>query len=423
VRYDNKQPMLNAFACRSGAALITIAVLQTRELMKSSLFWLLGAFAPSVSVGQSVEEHLTVESIECRGNATTPCDLLRDRLYLGANDRIDEEEIANAKLRLSAMPHLREVSIHLEKGLERGRARIVIEVTETDHWTTESVLVAAGREDDYYTRVAGRISNDNLFGSGKIFSLQGGGRMPLSGYSGEAYSARMQYVDPRLFNSRNYFLIGGAFYDRVRFEDDTSADRYEHEIFGVDLTVGRRLFDFSYLTFGYRRYPNAKREEQIERRDGSIVGYSGLNDAFVLISYGWNTEDDPFFPNQGSRFQVAAVIDTKADSRSFDAGYRQSWKVGGGVWTIKLGTAPGLLYRGSLEPSYDTAIAYAWPVGFAGEGEILRGRWYIEPGGESPRAHVWEIGIKAGLRLETQSFGHVNLYVFGAGVMYESGYR
>lgn len=372
--------------------------------------------------GDSIDgQPLITDGIDCRGNVITSCDFIRDRLYLKVNERIDEEELANAKLRLSSLPNFRSVNVRLEKGSERGRARVVIEVTENDPWTKESVAVLASRDSIAYVRVAGRISNENLFGTGKLLSLQAGSLVYLNKVDGNDYYARLQYADPRLFNSHNYFLVGGVFYDKVSLRAKDSRYEFERDILGADLTVGRRLFDFSYVTIGYQYYPDASAYEQVELDDGTLAIGHGSDSTFLQVSYGWNTEDDTFFPTRGSRFQVLDSMRTSDHDHYLSAGYRQSWKFGRGVWTLKLGTAPGVIYRSSLEPSYDFAVAYSWPVALSGQSSLVRGRWYVEPGGESPSAHVWEVGIKAGVRLESQSLGHINLYIFGASVFREGG--
>src|SRR5689334_16907522 len=89
--------------------------------------------APLAAFGQAsppADPPLIVESLECRGNVTTSCRFILGQLYLAEGDRLDEEEIQNAKLRLLWLRNFSAVSIYLEKGSERGRARVVVEVVE-----------------------------------------------------------------------------------------------------------------------------------------------------------------------------------------------------------------------------------------------------------------------------------------------------
>jgi outer membrane protein assembly factor BamA len=359
------------------------------------------------------DSQLVIEDIHCRGNAITSCDFIRDRLYVANGEIVDEEEIFNAKLRLSSLPNFTSVDIHLEKGSVRGKAVVVIEVVEANPWIAESLIVTAAIDSYVYERVAGRISNENLFGTGKVLSLEGGAEIPLSGYEGEAYYTRLQYVDPRLFDTRNYFLIAGAYFERASLAFD-SGTIIDNEFAGVDLSVGRRIFDFSYVTLGYRYRATASINNYLVHQDGAVEIVDRKPGDVWLASYGWNTEDDPFFPTRGSRSQFSWAFEQSEDYHYLDIGYRQTFKRGKSIWTLKLGNTPGIVYRQSLDNNFDVAINYSRDLADSGSGEIQRGRWYIEPNGQSPSAHIWQIGIKAGVRLDTKTFGHVDLYVFGS---------
>jgi outer membrane protein assembly factor BamA len=265
-----------------------------------------------------------------------------------------------------------------------------------------------------YERIAGRISNENLWGTGKVISLEAGAVLPIGGFTGEQYYSRLVYADPRLFDSKKYFLIGSARYNHAAF-DYPSGGSDKHEIFGLDLTIGRRIFDFSYLTLGYFHNATSIHETRVVDSDGTVKTYSGMPREWLVATYGWNTEDDPFFPTRGSRAQVSFGLDPTVglDSRHGDGAYRQTWTYGNSIWTLILGTAPGIVYRGSLEQNLNLGFSYARSIAGSAGGEIRRGRWYIEPG-QSDAGNDWEVGIKAGVRLETKSFGIVDVYFFGS---------
>src|SRR5262245_41193063 len=73
---------------------------------------------------------IVVEDLECRGNASTSCTFILGQVYLAEGDIVDEDEIRNAELRLLWLRNFQSVSIHLEKGSARGKARVVVEVVE-----------------------------------------------------------------------------------------------------------------------------------------------------------------------------------------------------------------------------------------------------------------------------------------------------
>jgi len=80
--------------------------------------------------GPDRDTELVVQDIQCRGNVSTACSFIRGHLYLAVGGQLDEGEVEDAKLRLSALPNFKTVDIHLEKGSQKGRVIVVIDVTE-----------------------------------------------------------------------------------------------------------------------------------------------------------------------------------------------------------------------------------------------------------------------------------------------------
>ena len=54
---------------------------------------------------------LVIEELQCRGNTATSCAYILSYMYLSAGNEVDEEEIRNAKFRLSALPNFTSVRI------------------------------------------------------------------------------------------------------------------------------------------------------------------------------------------------------------------------------------------------------------------------------------------------------------------------
>lgn len=391
--------------------------------MRSGFGWLLAfVLAPVCCIGQvsGAQRDIIVEDLQCRGNATTSCSFILSHLYLSPGDRLDEEEIQNAELRLSSLPNFQSVHIYLEKGAERGQARVVIEVAEADPLARELAAGTFVLGSVVSQRFAGRLSHLNLLGGGEIldFTAQG----TITDQEGEGFSARLQYVEPRLFDSRRYFLIAGLSY----LHDDAhggSGDFVEWEELGVDAAVGRRFGAFSYVTAGYQQLAVSDIDFRLTQPDGSIDAGTTSFDGRWLFSYGWNSEDDPYFPTRGSRFNAELGVDTvgrtKSDSLRFFIGYRATWQSSPeSVWTAQLGGTPTTQYRNStVGQGLANSLGYARPLlaydNFAGS---KRGRWYIEAGLSrldytTTEGALWALGAKAGVRFETKSFGIVDLYV------------
>jgi outer membrane protein assembly factor BamA len=363
---------------------------------------------------------MVVEDLQCRGNATTSCSFILSHLYLAPGDRLDEEEIQNAQLRLSSLPNFQSVHIYLEKGAARGQARIVIEVAEADPTAKELAAGTFVLDSTLSQRFTGRLSHLNLLGGGEILDLTAQGT--VTDRRGEGFSARLQYVEPRLFDSRRYFLIAGlsSLHDDARGDN---GDFVEWREVGVDAAVGRRFGDFSYVTVGYQQLAVSDIDFRLTQADGSIDTGTTSLDGRWFFGYGWNAEDDPYFPLSGSRLDVELAIDTVGRTKGGDLrlslGYRKTWQSSAeSVWTVQLGGTPRTQYRSSTGgQGLASGLAYARPLrsheNFAGS---ARGRWYVEGGltqlvYTTSEGTLWALGAKAGVRFETKSFGIVDLYV------------
>jgi hypothetical protein len=361
---------------------------------------------------------LMVEDLRCRGNAATACEFILGHVYLGRGDALDETELQNAQLRLSTLRTFESVKIYLEKGSERGKAIVVIEVVEADPIATELLMGASYRLGAFRSITAGRLLHQNLFGAGKLAELAVFAVAPLNGPSEERYSGSLRYADPHLFGSKRYFAIAGMSY--VDGEVGTRYDNFsETNVFRFGATLGRRLWDFSYLTVGYAY---RARNDQLNGHwddDGNFVIERERNRHVIDFLYGWNSEDDLYFPSRGSSFHIGGGWDfgTVDDSDEFYVQFRKTWRVGDGYASIKLMGDPNHEYRQTFSEGQLLAAAYAHP--FAPGSNIRRGRWYVEGGisswgYDSAGKSIKERGLKLGVRLDTESLGLIDLYLFGS---------
>lgn len=361
---------------------------------------------------------LVVEDLRCRGNAATSCEFILGHVYLGSGDAVDEAELQNAKLRLSTLRTFQSVSIYLEKGSERGKAIVVIEVVEADPIATEWFLGASHRLGAFRSVTAGRLSHQNLFGAGKLADVSMFVVSPLNGRSEEIYSASLRYADPHLFGSKRYFAIAG-----VSYVDANVSTRYgnfsENNVLRFGATLGRRLWDFSYLMVGYGYRARLDQRSGRWQEESTFEIEEELNRHVIDVVYGWNSEDDLYFPTRGSSFNIGGGWDfgTRDDSDDFFVQFRKTWRVGGGFASIKLSGDPGHEYRQTFNESQLVSAAYARPI--APSSNIRRGRWYIEAGKSdvgynSEGRSIREYGLKLGVRVETETLGLIDLYVMGS---------
>ena len=365
-------------------------------------------------------DRLIVEDLACRGNVATSCDFILGHVYLAPGDAVDEDEIGNARLRLASLPSFDSVDIFLEKGSARGRVRVVIEVTEADPYAREWLIGTSARTDRLNQLFFGRLTHQNLFGTGKLLDATMLAYASLDGRPGSEYSARVQYVDPHWRDSKRTFAIVGMSGGLSDFEN-LEEERLRVEHFGVDLTLGRRIFDFSYLSLFYRYNPLVDLEHTVTDLDGNVEhGDESFDNHVVGVTYGWNSEDDPYFPTRGSRVSFGLFWASNADGMiEGEGGLRKTWTTQNGTsWLIQIADPPRTEYRQTVDEHFDWMAGIAQPIAGQG-GEVRRGRWYVQAGytdhgpsrtGERQK----EYGLKVGIRLETRSFGMVELYVIGS---------
>ncbi len=358
---------------------------------------------------------LIVEDIRCKGNALTRCTFIRGYLHLSPGDALNEEEIQNAKLRLSSLPDFVAVQIYLDKGSAKGHAIIVIEVVESERIDNQIAAGTSSRLSSLYQTLEARVAERDVFGTQGTVNLDLEGIVPIDGPTHHGIYTRLQYAVPTLFDSNKYFLISGATYQNTVIDYPYDASDKTDQ-FDIDLSVGRRLFDYSYVTVGYL-------ERLVSQSISQSHGTSGLfstnsnpnNNKGWALGYGWNSEDDSYFPTHGSLLS-SSFGESWASIR-----FRKTWSINPeSTWSLQLGGTPGTQYRASLDENQDFSIGYQHQIGPSDRlGGINRGRWYVEPGlsyyGDIAYGkRLWEPGLKVGMRLDTKLFGLVDLYVIAS---------
>ena len=403
-----------------------------KTLVKASLALVLAlvtGFGSCFARAVDNDTPLVVQDIQCRGNVSTACSFIRGHLYLAPGARLDEREVEDAKLRLSALSNFKSVDIHLERGSEKGRVILVIEVAEADPLTLALVLGTSLRRGPDLQTVAARVGDHNLWGAGKTLDLLVVGDLELDHLSEKEYATRLEYFDPQLFGSKRYFLATGAFYSGATLSSPFAGGVRDNGDGGIDLSFGRRFGSFSYATVGYRylfnSYANGPDvDPALKSRflafDGNLTTLTNSYSRVVLLTYGRNSEDDPAFPTRGWMFHV---YDNWAPvEHQHFSGAEARITVGWGdnsYWTVQ--TRPFNDFNAPFDDDLGTSITYARTISPGGLFEgIQRGRWYVGPGLTVINRHQLEIGIKAGIRAETRHFGLVNLYVIGSHVTHTS---
>ena len=404
------------------------------EKLRLHVLWVLAALAVLATVccparGSDRATPLTVEDIVCRGNVTTSCQFIRGHLFLKAGAPLNEGEIRNAMLRLAWLPNFKSVAFHLEKGSQKGHVLVVIQVVEADPIATAFSAGLSIRSGSQSATLSGRIGDHNLFGAGKALDLILVGEQPISGPVARESLARLEYTDPQLFGSSRNFLYAGAYHlDSVyRY---ANGDSFLSDVSGLDVSVGQHFGRFSYFTVGYEFLPQSSFFSATRKAGGGFGIHHDTPRNLLLLGYGWNSQDDPNFPTRGSRLSLYNDVGESLGDPFFGGSeFRRTWRSGPNSFlTLGLRIEPVRQDRASFEGDALLSLSYSRELKLNGLlGGVSRGRWYVEPGitpaDNSDNGHrLWEVGAKVGVRLQTRSFGLVNLYMIGTGLA-QTGHR
>jgi outer membrane protein assembly factor BamA len=371
------------------------------------LLYLLAPLAAFAQVPASPEPPLVVESLECRGNVITSCRFILGQLYLSEGDPLDEEEIQNAKLRLLWLRNFSSVSIYLEKGSQRGRARVIVEVVEASAVNKELTLGYFAQNGSTGQLIQGRWTEQNLFGNGKVLDFRASLVTPFGGERQSQAIAQLSYIDPHLFDSKRYYFSTDLAYLDVDV-DRENGDTIDIRQVSLNLNFGRRLWDFSYVAAGFQYRPVSDRFWSIRQDDGQFETHNDSSHGSLVLAYGWNSRDDQYFPTRGSAFWLTAVTAAGRSSNDNDAalGYSNAWTTSNGTtWIASFGIpdpATRIEIQRPLEPFWDARKARAFLQ--LGVGDIGRN----DQGGR-----ILSGGFAAGVRFDSARLGVVTLYVLG----------
>jgi outer membrane protein assembly factor BamA len=389
--------------------------------------------ACSFAVDSDPPDNPYVEGVQCNGNISSSCELIRSQAGITVGKPLDEIQVDNARLRLETLPNFRTVQIHLVKGSHKHWVIVVIDVTEANPITSAfalGTLAQIASQGAAVETLAARVTDHDLFGSGKSLDLSVVLALPFEGGGGQEYAARLQYSDPTLFDSRKFFFTAGVFYTQasLRFTSPSGlllgTGDYSNSGAGVDFSVGMRLDTYSYVTVGYRYLQNTARNDEYLVSDGVIQTFNSSPGNVLLFTVGRNSEDDPSFPTHG---WLLHAYDGWGPSLDNYAGLvvRGTWRAGeDAYWTFQ--ARPFDDFRSLFDDDLGVSIVYSHNLFPSSEpGTLRRARWYVGPGvtnlGSTFGIHDYEVGLKAGIRFETRYLGTVNLYLVATHLLTGSG--
>ncbi len=269
------------------------------------------------------EPHYIIESIEVRGNDTTRTDLILSYLDFKPGDLLDQERVELSRYRLLALGYFMDVHMRLERGTERGRVRLVVEVDERLTFPIIDDLFFGHSETNMFWGGLG-VSDINFLGLGMVlsgtfvasenqFAVKAGGYWPS--VLGTDYSAGIQgfYVQGR----------ERALHEKIfdcQFDTDQNLNYWRAGgIASFGLRVGRvnRLsFELQGEHIQAEEFETVD-DEGIACRNYPFLGYIRLDDkGSTLVSFAArferDTRDDYFLPTRGMHLVISVELSSKA---------------------------------------------------------------------------------------------------------------
>jgi outer membrane protein assembly factor BamA len=238
-----------------------------------------------------------IDKIVCEGNSNTSCDLIQKQIYLNVGDKVNEEELSNAKIRLQLKNLFNSVNIFMKKSSERGHVDLVIEVIEGNPFFMEVEYGSEGSKYSNFNRRNVSIGNRNLLGLGKILRFSYS-QNEFSWQNSKYFVGTLSYVDPNLFGSKKLFFNFNASFERPLNSPDSADFGFYDKNDHYSALLGIRFFDFSYFSISQMK------KEEVYRFQNSDDA-SKRTSIVDSITYGWNSEDDTNFSTSGSRFALS----------------------------------------------------------------------------------------------------------------------
>lgn len=400
------------------------------------LFGLLLCATPSFADGQSDSDHsITIEKIECEGNRHTTCEFIVGQTELDEGQKLNEEKVKEAKLRLALLGYYEEVTIRLEKGSEFGRAKLVISLKERGPLSFYGSFGVTSPIDSpfFTTDVIG--SHRSLTGKGDPLSLRLRTNFGTTYYDTSLeqnnllrsstnasraleLTGRVEYTRPNLFNSK-FSITGGIGAGKLNNRHYQSAvGDTDYSFWWTDLSLGYRVTTQSFVSTGYR-YAQ-ENWEQVLSAPYPKATYSDKPHT-LFAQYVWDSQDDPVFPTSGMRVQLGVEYSPKEGRFHFTRlNFLNHWQFGKNVITARVGELfpsdlnfldQNMVSRGNSVISFRYTNIFRR---YQAQNFISDAAWYFEPGlFVSPRA------VGGGLRLGTTmqtSLGTINLFVLFAGL-------
>ena len=264
---------------------------------------LAAALAGRAAADDAATPRFFIEQIDIRNVVRVPAAIVKSESLLREGSEYTEDELRAAAARLTRLPFLTAVDFALEKGSERGRHVLVINVTEAKPFfflIDAPLTVHTERQESVDFDIDPDINPDSValgfrwfLGGHGVVHLGLTARHDRQEFTSDYSAAAIGYTRYDLFGTHAFATVNL----RVPLDSPERGSISPQLVAGIPLTTRQTL------TLDY--------EDTIFRRTASrIFGVAyGRTDAQRLISFTWtyNSTDQPFVPRRGSILRIAPL--------------------------------------------------------------------------------------------------------------------
>lgn len=260
------------------------------------------------------EARFLIERIDVRNTQRISSQLIARETLLREGAEYSEADLSAASARLARLPFILSADFTLEKGSDRGRHVLVINVTETKPFfylvNVRPTMLDDSRRTVDYDVDFGTESKDAALGfrwfvGGRgIVHVGTSARRDRQTFTTDYTTASVGYTQYDLFGTRAFATVN------LRWPIDQAGKLSPELVVGVPLTANQTL------TLDY---------EDTYARDENVRAYDGQTfrkmDSQRLITLAWtyNTTNQPFVPTRGTIIRVAPLL-SMSDRSSFTFG-------------------------------------------------------------------------------------------------------
>jgi outer membrane protein assembly factor BamA len=306
---------------------------------------------------------VTIERIEVIGNVLTAGRLIERALLVHEGDalRTGDPRLRNSRYRVLALGYFVDAQVRLDRGSERGKVVLTVEVWERGTFILNRIFLGASTATPLWAGLD--VGDGNFLGSG--LTVSGAfvvARAPVWQAGATQWALRLRYSDPSVLGlplgMRAVFLYNHANEGEERAVETASpADDPDNYLgFGYDRAGGKLGFSWeptrSVSLLADLRFEHV--EADASRRTYLEAGTSNV--ATVAIGVERDTRSDPVLPQTGDH----AYLDFEAGGRATGSDYHYArlrgrwqhwWPLAGERHTLSLAARGGIVF--GRPPGFD----------------------------------------------------------------------